>query len=477
MEEGGGGIENTVLFGKYQLCRVLGTGRAGTVFLAVHLGLEEYRAVKRVPKSCLDYGRFRKEALVLKELRHPGIPIVYDLEEDQEYSYLIEEYLEGESLYALVSEEGPLSRGRMIHHGVSICRIVMYLHSAGPNPILHLDLQPKNLLLCHGAVKLIDFDHAACIADANAEEQRYGTAGCAAPEQYSGETLDTRTDIYAIGALLYYFGTGYYPDRGAQMEAAWGRELAAVIRDCLNPVQELRPLSVSSVCERLERLECKGTGVFTKKQASSLTIALTGSKSGVGTTHLSIGLSVYLNHQGYPNVYEEKNNSGAALQLGEYFNAAKDRFGLMKHHSFVWKPEYGPCVKLEEHSYSVKVRDYGTDWIRAAEDCPDQLILVCGGKGWDHAKSVAALASLKKNGAVPRCLIYNQTVSGVHISPLAGVDLGCCCRAPLFCDPFMKKNVNAGQFYRAVLDRMEIPAGGREKRGLLDRLIRRVWKR
>lgn len=70
---------SAVLFGKYQLYGILGTGRAGTVFLAVHLGLEEYRAIKRVPKSFLNYDRFRREALVLKELRHPGIPIVYDL--------------------------------------------------------------------------------------------------------------------------------------------------------------------------------------------------------------------------------------------------------------------------------------------------------------------------------------------------------------------------------------------------------------
>ena len=67
------------LFGKYQLCKILGTGRAGTVFLAVHLGLEEYRAIKRVPKSFLNYEHIRREALVLKELRHPGIPIIYEV--------------------------------------------------------------------------------------------------------------------------------------------------------------------------------------------------------------------------------------------------------------------------------------------------------------------------------------------------------------------------------------------------------------
>lgn len=70
---------SAVLFEKYRICGILGTGRAGTVFLAVHLGLEEYRAIKRVPKSFLGYDHFRKEALVLKELRYPGIPIVYEL--------------------------------------------------------------------------------------------------------------------------------------------------------------------------------------------------------------------------------------------------------------------------------------------------------------------------------------------------------------------------------------------------------------
>ena len=79
------------------------------MYLAYHVELEEYRAVKVVPKSIADYDTFRKEALFLKTLRHPGIPIVYDVEEDTGYSYLIEEYLEGESLYALVKRLGSLS--------------------------------------------------------------------------------------------------------------------------------------------------------------------------------------------------------------------------------------------------------------------------------------------------------------------------------------------------------------------------------
>jgi serine/threonine-protein kinase len=93
---------STILSEKYQLYRIFGTGRAGTIFLAVHLGLEEYRAIKRSPKSFLNFDRFRGEVLALKEHQHPGIPIVYNVEKDESNSYLIEEYLEGESNKTIV---------------------------------------------------------------------------------------------------------------------------------------------------------------------------------------------------------------------------------------------------------------------------------------------------------------------------------------------------------------------------------------
>lgn len=73
---------------------MIGTGRSGTVWLAVHLGLEEYRAIKCILRRGTNYETVRREALILKNLRHPAIPIVYDLEEDQDYLYLIEEYLQ-----------------------------------------------------------------------------------------------------------------------------------------------------------------------------------------------------------------------------------------------------------------------------------------------------------------------------------------------------------------------------------------------
>ena len=102
LNRGGEEIKSAVLFGKYQIIRILGKGRSGTVYLARHLELEELRAIKEVPKSCACYDQFKKEALLLKRLRHPGIPIVYDLEEEEHFSYLIEEFLEGERRKAMI---------------------------------------------------------------------------------------------------------------------------------------------------------------------------------------------------------------------------------------------------------------------------------------------------------------------------------------------------------------------------------------
>ena len=148
----------------------------------------------------------------MKRLRHPGIPIIYDLEIDENYYYLIEEYLYGESLYARIERTGSLQTGELIRLGIELCRIMNYLHSFKPNPILYLDLHPGNLLICREQLKLIDFDQAALASLSQERSVCYGTKGFAAPEQYEGGTLDERTDIYAIGALLYYMGTGHAPE-------------------------------------------------------------------------------------------------------------------------------------------------------------------------------------------------------------------------------------------------------------------------
>ena len=102
-----------------------------------------------------------------------------------------------------------------------------------------------------------------------------------------------------------------------------------------------------------------GTAAKERLQSSSLIIALAGSKSGAGTTHIGIGLSVYLRNHGYPNLFEEKNDSGMSAGLGGVWSAKRDQYGLMRYRGFLWKPYYGPGVKLREPPFQIRILDYG----------------------------------------------------------------------------------------------------------------------
>ena len=302
---------------------MIGRGRSGTVFLARHLGLDEERAIKRVRRT---ESGFIQEAALLKRLRHPGIPIIYDLEIDENYYYLIEEYLCGESLYARIERTGSLQTGELIRLGIELCRIMNYLHSFKPNPILYLDLHPGNLLICREQLKLIDFDQAALASLSQERSVCYGTKGFAAPEQYEGGTLDERTDIYAIGALLYYMGTGHAPEGEikAGQGSCWGG-LYILMGRCLRTEKKERCQSVREVLEALEKLEAR---IFAERHIPLLRIAVAGSRSGIGVTHTALGAVRYLRQKGVSCLYREQNDTGAVRRLASWYGMVPDEHGI-----------------------------------------------------------------------------------------------------------------------------------------------------
>lgn len=378
---------------------MIGRGRTGTVYLALHKELEEYRAVKAVAKSSLRYETFRKEALLLKELRHPGIPVIYDIEEDEAYSYLVEEYLQGESLETLVKTQGPLARCTVLKYVIQICGVVNYLHSAGTEPILHLDLQPKNLLVCHETIKLVDFGQAAGLTEANKATARFGTVGFAAPEQYDCRMkLDERTDIYAIGGLLYFLATGTYPDReetpvllGMRM---WSREAGRIAAACLEPVKEDRYGSVSQLKKDLENL--------LERPVSSLVVAVYGLEPCVGTTHISLALCAYLWKLGLPNLYEECHSSDHIRRLAEIQGLPIDSYGSLQVFGCVLKPCYGRQVQFRKHQYPIVIQDRGV-WGKGEgflwNEVPTVQLVVAGGKWWN-----LGIEKMKENG----CKIFQD---------------------------------------------------------------------
>ena len=464
LDKGGGLIENTVLFGKYQLIRTLGQGQRGTVYLVFHQELKEYRAMKQVPKSSAGYEQFKKEALLLTSLSHPGIPIVYDLEEDNSSSYLIEEYLEGDTLFELVKNQGYLNRETVLSIGIQVCDLVHYLHSAGQTPILYLDLQPKNLLFCHGYVKLLDFDHAGSIYEANESLFRYGTPGFCAPEQRTGGALGTYTDVYQIGALLYYLSTGHVKDGEDPIpDTALGR----IIEICAREDKNRRYPSIPELKQQLETLYSQ-TGVFKNDQSSSLILALAGSRHGVGTTHLAIGLACCLNQAGYKTLYEERNPSGDVRAMALRCRSSMDSYGIYQVNRIPMKPYYGESVCLKPVSYPVVIRDYGIEWktVREAEDIR-ALWLVHGGKWWEQEAGARAMGQL--NQCQGFGVVYNRVISGMKPDPPQGIDRSRCLQAPYFGDPWKPGQQEKAFFenlaYMAGVFRHKAKAGEKREKG------------
>lgn len=454
--------EDTVLFGKYQITGTLGSGRNGSVLLAVHLGLQEYRAIKRVPKG--EGGRLR-EAEILKTLRHPGIPVIYDLYESQEYYYIVQEYLEGHSLSALVQKRGSLTRAEILSYGNELCRILVYLHSLKPNPILHLDLQPKNLLICGGTLKLIDFGQSVFASAQNGSEPRFATPGFAAPELYRNEIPDERADIYAIGALLFFMGTGRSPEHAFDGNTVlFGTRLKAVIERCLDPLREKRFQTAEELLEALCTLR---TGTFGEQGKPLLTIAVAGSRPGTGATHAALALSSFLTVYAGPCLYEERNTSGAAASLGRCLGTSPDRRGIFTAGILSVKPCLGEQVHPDDDGFSIRVLDLGAVGRKSedggGEGCSeireaDLLLLICGGREWeflDCREAVRQLFKMLPQDHIPVRLLINRRDSRGRI--ILPEEASACTAAmlPWIEDPFRPLKKEAEQTFFRLLSGTE----------------------
>ena len=385
---------------------VIGEGSLGCVFLAKHLQLGDFRAIKRVPKASGEYASFLREVQILKELRHPGIPILYDISESSDYGYLIEEYIAGNSIYSLVNQLGYFEEEKAVSCGIQLCGIMSYLHSYKICPILYLDLQPKNIFISNDTVKLIDFNRAMLFSEANGAGERYGTVGFAAPEQYTGEYLDERTDIYAIGMILYYLCTGTYQNTEVQNSdtEAWSRisrELREIILTCLREQKEERFETVEILKEKLEKLVEHSI----HQRKPSLTISFVGSKAGAGTTHLVVSLLSYLYQKNISCLFDEQNLSGMVLKLARYQQIPIIRPGELRIFGMTFLPHMGEQVKKQVGEYAVVLKDFGSDISGARDMDADAVVLVSGGKSWEWADCVAAARELRQKRNF--CIVWN----------------------------------------------------------------------
>lgn len=199
-----------VLLQKYELIEQLGQGGAGRVFLARDKNLNRLVAVKE--HMVQEKTDIYREVEFLKELKHPGLPEIYDFFREGESDYLVMEYVEGISLRKYLKKNGRVPESLAVKWALKLCEILSYLHNCKP-AIIYRDLKPENIMIKpDGNIKLIDLGAALrCGFGAGRELLCMGTPGYSPKEQWQGTRGDKTWDIYGLGAVLHEMLTGENP--------------------------------------------------------------------------------------------------------------------------------------------------------------------------------------------------------------------------------------------------------------------------
>lgn len=197
----------------YQIIEKIGQGGMSVVYKAKHIRLSTIWAVKKVSKNLSYKINYRSEAEILKRLEHPMLPKVVDIFEDNDFLYIVEDYIEGEDLSKVLIKHKSIDEKTALLWFEKIVDCLIYLHNQTPNPIIYRDLKPSNIILQpNGKIKLIDFGIAREYKEKAISDTSYiGTKGYAAPEQFGKAQTDARSDIYSLGVTMYHIVTGKSP--------------------------------------------------------------------------------------------------------------------------------------------------------------------------------------------------------------------------------------------------------------------------
>lgn len=208
----------TIIGGRYRVAKPLGGGGMKMVYLAEDLRLaarpcalaEMVDTFTNPDMQQQAVAGFQREADMLAELSNEHIPRIYDRFNDQNRHYLVMEYVEGFTLEeSLKQSGGKLEQGRVIDIALQIAETLEYLHGLNP-PVIYRDLKPSNVMLTPGGqIKLIDFGIARHFQPFS-NATMIGTQGYAPPEQYRGK-VETRSDLYALGATMHHALSGRDP--------------------------------------------------------------------------------------------------------------------------------------------------------------------------------------------------------------------------------------------------------------------------
>lgn len=217
--------EHLPTIGRYEIIREIGKGAMGVVYLGMDPRIRRLTSIKtfRFPENADPKMVERHKTLFFQEaasagaLSHPNIVTVYDAGEDGNLAYIAMEYLDGTSLQTFTRTENLLPIATIVAYAADVADALAYAHQ---KRVIHQDIKPANIMLLKtGEIKVTDFGIAQMMAASqHSSRMIMGTPSYMSPEQFSGKTVDGRSDIFSLGVTLFHLLTGMLPFTGSSLQ-------------------------------------------------------------------------------------------------------------------------------------------------------------------------------------------------------------------------------------------------------------------
>ncbi|SKC01217.1 serine/threonine protein kinase [Lachnospiraceae bacterium] len=347
----------SIVGGKYKILNKIGEGGMSTVYLGMNERANRQWAIKEIRRENVRNYDILRESLrseieILRSLRHPCLPGIVDVIDEDGRFLIVMDYIEGNTLKRALDDYGPQPEEYVIAWAKQLCDVLSYLHSQKP-PVIYRDMKPGNIMLQpNGSIRLIDFGTAREYKEENEGDTTWlGTRGYAAPEQFGGQgQTDARTDIYCLGATLYHLVTGKNPaDPPYEMrpireiDPTLSEGLEKIIWKCTRPDPKERYQSCDEVWYALEHYD-ELNQEFRKRQKLKLMIFLLSFVSAA--SFLTVGLMLRISVKTLREDYYQKFMENALVAENESEKNQGFKEAIRMH-----PEEADPWIKLMEQVY------------------------------------------------------------------------------------------------------------------------------